>query len=99
MNMTLEQVRDWHRFQWSLNEARGTPWDGKEHEEMADAIESAQAELTELRAIVARLREPVSDELIEKCWLAYFNYEGPDEYTAMRAALTAHNKRILGEAE
>lgn len=40
MNMTLEQVRDWHRFQWSLNEARGTPWDGKEHEEMADAIDA-----------------------------------------------------------
>ena len=67
----------------------------------SDTIQSAQAELTELRAIVARLLEPVSDEQASAIMRAYdgSREDGGIDYSmrkcSMRAALTAHNKRIL----
>lgn len=69
------------------------------HDELAeaDALEeyacAAQTELTELRAIVARLREPVSFKHSVEMW-------GISQASkSFRAALTAHNKHILGETE
>ena len=62
--------------------------------------QAAQAELTELRAIVARLRESVSfaDDYAELAIHARnkFLQEQPGEAVfAMRAALNAYRKRIL----
>lgn len=74
---------------------------GNTCESSAYWIESAQAELTELRAIVERLREPVSDEVNQIALDAFCKqsiaWEEDDEDALIRAALTAYNKHILGE--
>lgn len=61
--------------------------------EWIEAAKAAQAELTELRAIVARLREPVSFKHAVKIWGL------SEDSKSFIAALTAHNKHILGETE
>lgn len=83
-----------------------------------DSIKAAQDIVLareKLRAIVARLREPVSDEAVGDFCITYessaVDDDGSDlqlqawmdepalESEYVRTALTAHNKRILGETE
>lgn len=69
------------------------------------ATESDQAELAELRAIVARLREPATDKAVSGSLVEWYEWNGLDvsddaqHVIAMRESLNAYRKRILGETE
>lgn len=88
----LRYVLAWHRKEWSFNEARGTPWDGKIHAAMGDAIQSAIDELAalrkeneELRVDAERYRHLRNAKDTKSFWIARGEYGRMSRWNGERA--------------